>query len=466
MNNSSSINMTLHILTSGWILRVFILFLWLIALVARFFVDEDNIIVVGLVIVFANLLLYLTASNRLILLTRSSMSSVLPHYWGNIKKALFIMLLVSFIPATIMLPYFTLWLALLSLSMLLAIIFVAMIYQPKLYYAFLVLFFMPYLTKVLVGDIPFIYFEHIDFYLLLAWISPVIALYAYQLLNKLETFKGDAKHQERILELMNLNMRQMLTAQNEVSFKSRNKVMQWLINSNYDSKRLLIKASRKMSNLQLISTACQSITSIGKYTYIFWAGVVVLFLLLLHFGSSDYQYFFIPFSIMFPAMMVGSGTLVLFQAINNKKTLLKRLSIMPCFVNKHSFTMAFLSYIITYQLKLYTFVLVIIALLVNALEHVSWAMYLNLFLATSLLCFFNISLMLLSWSGRRAYGGVFIWLMLIAFIICVVFVMVVSSDASIALIESNIFGCFLLVCTTLFSLSLYRSYQRLPYFSE
>jgi hypothetical protein len=72
--------MIYRILSVGWSLRIFVVLLWLVAMLERCLLPLDDISVFATIIIFANAFLYLTVSKRLVaLLSHSSMSKLLPQ---------------------------------------------------------------------------------------------------------------------------------------------------------------------------------------------------------------------------------------------------------------------------------------------------------------------------------------------------------------------------------------------------
>lgn len=443
--------MIFSILTKGWILRIFIVLLWLIALLGRVF-TEEKFDFIAVFIGFANCFLYLTVSTRLVLLTHSPMAAILPDYFEQLKKSLVIVFLVSLIPTLILMPNVIMWLSLLSILITMTVVFVAITYQPKFYLAFLLLMFMPYSVE----KFPTLFTE-VNFPLLFALSLPFTAWWAYRLLNNLESYKGNAEHIQKFIALTSLNFKNAVTSQDDIPLKSRNRFAQWLINNNFAHFRTFIRSKKNMSNIQLVTVACQNVGSIGRSTYLFWGAAVVFFSLVGHYLGEEYQGFFIPMTIIFPAIMIGVGTLNLFQVINNKKSLLKRLSIMPCFHEKHSFSLAFITYVISNQIKLYTFISLVIAILTYAFHHLTLSMYINVLSVSLTLCIFNLTLMLWSWSSKHYLDNQVTWLMIIIFVVLTVF-LIVTTNNNIVIWNNSTFIISVLLCIGLFGISFYRSY--------
>lgn len=440
-------------LIKGWVLPILIVLLWLLAILASYVVEEDNLTLIIFFIVSANCFLYLSVANRLMLLVHSSMSVILPDYFTQLKKSLMIILLVSFIPTLILIPNFMVWFAVLSVLIFMAVLFIAMSYQPKFYLVFAISVFMP----LLADNFPS-FFAELNFQLLLAWSLPAIAGGAYHLLNNLDHYKGKAAHVKKVMALTNSSYKSTVASQEEVPLKSRNRFMQWLINSNFDHYLTLIRSTKTMSNTQRLSIVCHSVSSIGRTTYLCWGVGVILFSLLASYFEQEKQEIFVVMMLIFPASLILGGTVNSFIVINNKKSLLKRLSILPCFNKKHSFSLAFITYIITNQLKLYVFILLVVAMLAYTFHHLTLSMYMNILFVSLTLYLLNLTLLFWTWSSKLQFDNLVIWLIITTFIACMA--LLIGADINHLLVwKSTIFNAFALICLSLFSVSLYRSYH-------
>lgn len=451
--------MIFKILTKGWLLRSFIVSLWLIALIFRCFELDDKILLIPLFIGAANGFLYLTVALRLTMLTHSSMSRVLPNYFSQLKKSLLIILGMSLIPALMLLPNIALFLSLLSVLIIMAMFLVTITYQSKLYFMILPLCFMPILLE---GNLHYLSFlSDIAFSLILASLLPIIAWWSYRLLSRLETYKGDVKQRERIIALMGLNTKATVASLEKVPLKSQNKLVQWVVNNNFEYYRRLIRSEKSMTNTQQLALACQGNSTVGRTTYLLWGVIALLFSWGGRYLENEYQDIIVVIVIMFPAIIFGLGTIGFFQVINSKKSLLKRLSIMPCFNDKQHFSWTFITYVLSEQLKLYLFVSLIVAMFTYSFEYLTVTMYMNVLLIVLILCLFKLTLMFLAWSSKHPNYSVVIWLMIIALIGAYISLIVVA-DNNILLWLNTTFIALILIVIGLFSMSLYRGYRQIP----
>ena len=458
MSDFKQLTINIDILTRGWFIRVFIILLWLLVFTMPFFIESIDYFFIALFVGFSNAFLYLMVSGRIPLLAHYSMNTLLPNYFSRLKSALLVILLVSFLPTLALLPHFSLWLSLISICLIMAVLFVAMTYHQKFYWLFVGVILTP------------VSFEQLSLFIstdsviaVLPFLMPILAIWSYYLLSKLETFKGDQKHIARMIALTSLSVKKSIASQDNIPLKSRHRAWQWLINSNFDYYRKLLKQNKPLKNSKLIEISCQSMATIGPYTYLFWTVSVLLFVLIGSLIPPSAQHFLIPMMLAFPAMMIGAGTIGLFQIINNKKSLLQRIAILPNFNSQQMFAKAFLTYIVRNQVQLYIFISLVTAVLAITFHHISLVMVINELLVGSVLCVSNLTIMLWSWSVKKNNENSCVWLMVLLFIGFIVFLFVVASDETILLYQSTIFMNLLGASFILFLISLYRSYQRIPH---
>lgn len=447
MTGFQQIKTTLNILTRGWFVRVFIVLLWLISIMASFFLKAEPHII-AILIVFSNAFLYLQIASRIQMLAHSTNSKILPHYFTLLKKSLAALLMVSLLPALVLLPHYSLFLMLISGCLFMSILIVAMTYQAKFYWAFIFLIVTP-----LSLDKEVTHWLMVNLTPLLIVVLPVLLWLTYYLLTRLDTFKGDEKHIARVIALTTVNMKKSFVSQDDIPLKSRNRAWQWLIKNNFEQYRQLINRPTRMTTNQLIETSCQSVASIGRYTYLFWMLLAILFALAGSQFSDSIQGFFIPVMISFPAVIVGTGSIGIFQIINNKKSLLTRLAILPIFHSKQTFNSTFITFIIMSQTKFYGVIYLIIALLVSSsFEHLSASVYINMVLAGVMFCTFNLVIMLWNWSSQHPQENLGLWLMVVLFICYMVFFVIILQDQQIKLWQNSIFVSLLFISASLFML--------------
>ncbi len=459
MSHFNQISTNINILTKGWFVRSFILLLWLIATVSSFLLDESKLHIALLLIGFSNAFMYMLVAGRLPLLAHYSLNKVLPRYFSNLKQSLAVIFLVSLIPTLILLPHFSQWLVLITICLAMAILFTAMTYQPKFYWIFIVLMFMPFSLQQLSIPLPD---NKVDLQGIAPYFAPLFAWWAYYLLNKLETFQGDKKHIARVVAMTSLNMNRSIVSADNIPLKSRNRAWQWLIKSNFQYYRELIKNNMSLSNGKLIEIACQSSASVGRFTYSFWTLAVVCFVIIGSLFSEQKQNFLIPTMIMFPIMILGAGTLIFFQVVNNKKSLLQRLAILPAFHGKQGFAKCFLMFVITNQLKLYSFFSLVVMLFAYTFHSITMATYFNIVLSSIILCILSLVIMLWSWSSKDGQENVSLWLMLILFISFMVFLFIVIAEEGIALYQSSGFLTFFSLSFLLLVIAVYQSLRHIP----
>jgi hypothetical protein len=434
MSTFSEKNILISILTRGWIARSFILLLWFAAIILSFIVDSENLKALVILLASTNGVLYLQLSSRLQSLVGSNMAKVLPSYFEQVKKSLLIILCVSFIPTLVLLPDLTQWLSLLSVLILIAVCAMALSYHPKYYWLLAVFFVTPISIDTLKEPL-----EPINFKLILSCLLPFIAWFAYALLKKLEHYKGNKTHIERMKSLSSLSPQKLVLTQESMPYTSRHKLWQWFINQNFSHYRESLK-QKVLPNAKLIEIACQDLDTIGRFTYIVWFCMNILLILIAELMMAlDYinMGVFYIISIVAPAAMLFGGTLTTFNGINLKRSLLNRLAIMPCFNEKDSFSRAFITFIVLNQIKLYVFILAMIAVLAFAFGHINMNMYLNIVILACVVFTTNLLIMFITWHAKKSFETLAIWLMGAAFIIGPIFLLYMYKNEVVLLFANS-----------------------------
>ncbi|PCH93793.1 MAG: hypothetical protein COB83_13125 [Gammaproteobacteria bacterium] len=298
--------------------------------------------------------------------------------------------------------------------------------------------------------------SELNFSVLLAYLLPLLAGLTYALLNKLETFTGDEKYRAKMVQLTGLSAKKSLAVQENMPPSSQHKFWQWLLKSNVSYYQKSIR-TRNISNHDLIAITFQSVSSIGRYTYFLWLLGFIVFIVIGSNFSLVSQSFFVQLMVMLPAMIITAGTITIFLVVNNKKSLLKRLTITPRFSEKKALYQAFLIFIIGNQTKLYLFVFAIVALLTYTFNYLSMLMYLNVILVGVVLCLFNITIMLWQWRGKYLMENLSVSVMIFSLISAIVFLKMISSDGKVLLWQSVSFISVSIIVLTFFLVNIYRS---------
>jgi len=451
------------ILLHGWLVKVFIVLLWVIAIGVRITMHDDtreNLLFT--LIAFSNFLLYLMVAMRLPLLTHSKMAVLLPGFSQKLKQILLVIFGVSLLPTLLVLPDVVTWLAFISISILATLVFVAMIYQP-IYQIFIWLFILMPLPMAMFD----ISLNKEKLFYTLAWLLPLICWLAYALLNKLVNYRGNQHHVSKMIAIMNVSMGKTLAVQESIPFSDRTMLAQWWADSHFNYYRKLISAatntSKELPNRKLIEICCQSANSFGANAYVIWSlGIALLCVLGLVIDES-YHHFFTPMVTLIPAMIIGTGSITLFQIIQGKKSYLARIAILPRFKQHNSFARAFLGYVFSNQVILYCFIAVLLAVTARVFGHLNITVYINSILILFVYCCISISIMLFAWRTAEDYGNSVVWLMIVGFIGTIVFVTHMASSEMSLLILNGIFQILLLVSLLLM---IFSCYQYLQYFSK
>jgi hypothetical protein len=159
--------------------------------------------------------------------------------------------------------------------------------------------------------------------------------------------------------------------------------------------------------------------------------------------DESYHHFFTPMVTLIPAMIIGTGSITLFQIIQCKKSYLARLAILPRFKQHNSFARAFLAYVFSNQAILYCFIALLLAVTANIFGHMNITIYMNLLLILVVYCFVSTSMMLFTWGATQDFGNIVVWSMIIGFISTIVFTTHMASSGMSLLIFSGVFQALL-----------------------
>jgi hypothetical protein len=424
--------------------------------------DETREDLLFSLIAISNFLLYLMVAMRLPLLTHSNMAVLLPNFPQKLKQVLLVIFVISLLPTLLVLPDVVTWLAFISISILATLVFVAMIYKP-IYQIFLWLFILMPLPMALLD----ISLNKEKLFIALAWLLPLISWFAYMLLNKLAYYRGNQHHVSKMIALTNASIGKTLAVQESIPFTERTKLAQWWANSHFNYYRKLIMVATntpsKLSNRKLIEISCQSANSFGANAYLIWTVGITLLCLIGLVIDEEYHRFFTPMVTLIPAMIIGTGSITLFQIIQCKKSYLARLAILPRFKRHNSFASAFLAYVFSNQAVLYFFIAILLGITAKVFGHINITVYMNLVLILLVHCLVSISIMLFTWRKVEDHSNPIVWLMIIGFISTIVFTTHMASSGMSLLILNGLFQA-LLVSSVL--LIIFSSFRYLNYFSK
>jgi len=456
--------MIISTLLSGWIHRSFLILFVVIAIGVRFVMyAEPRLHLLYTLIAFISFIMYLMVATRLPLLTHNSMATLLPNYQQKLKHALIIVWIVGLLPSLLVLPDIIIGLGFVSVLILMAIVLVAMIYRPIFQIFFWILFFAPlgfdYFTPNLSGRTIMIAF---------AWCLPLVLVFANYCLNKLIQYRGNTAHVGRLIAMMNVSMEKTLAVHETVPLHERTKFSQWWSNTNFDYYRQLLNKNeerkepqKELSNKQLIAICCQGVNSFGRSAYLLWACAIGLICLLGLIVDESYHRFFTTLMTVIPVMIIGTGTIAVFQIIQNKKGYLARVAAMPRFTSPNSFAKSFISYVILNQATLYAFISILVGVMAFIFHHITLNTYINLLLVLILFCLINLSMMFLTWAARQDHSSKVIWLMIIGLISLLVFAMLLRENENIELAFSMffVFSCSLIIGLFSYSIIRYSKYR-------
>lgn len=135
----------LHTLTKGWFIRGFYLLVLVPVLYVRFTVGLVNVdnkqvaFVYALALLAVNALCYVKISWQVVALTKQSLAAIIPYYHQKIKRALYQLILVSLLPALLLLPNIQLFFSLISVQLMLICLIVLCYLFPTIYGLVLIL---------------------------------------------------------------------------------------------------------------------------------------------------------------------------------------------------------------------------------------------------------------------------------------------------------------------------------------
>lgn len=456
--------MMTKILLHGWVQRSFIIFFTLIAIGVKVSMQEDSRL--GLLyslVVFISFFIFWIVATRLPQFTHNSMSKLLPNYQQRLKRSIIFVWFISLLPSVLVLPDVEIWLGFISVLVLLAIIFVAMIYKPMFQIFFWALFFAPLGLNYIAPEV-----SGRSIMIVYAWLLPLVLFFANFCLNKLVQYRGNAKHVNRFIAMTNVSMEKTLAVQENVPLHERTRLSQWWSNTHFDHYRqVLNKASenqsknKKLSSNKLIAICCQGANSFGLNAYVFWACAIgILCLIGLYIDESYHQYFTVLLTAL-PVMIIGTGTIAVFQIIQNKKSYLARLAITPRFSNPHSFAKSLITYVIINQVMLYGFISILVGAMALVFHHISLNAYINLCLVLLSFCLINLSIMFLAWTAKQDHSNKIVWLMIIGLISLLVFAILLKENENIELAFSLffVFACSLIIGLFSYSINRYSKYK-------
>ena len=213
--------MILNLLTKGWGVRLCIVMICFLLIISRYLIyrdgneSGDRFFALSVFIGFGSVIFYFAISRRLMLLTQNDMSKVIPNYFRKLKKALLVLLGISFIPTFLMLPNIIAWLGLITIMLMLAITLVTIAFQPKLSLVMLFLWaYSPWYWLTKVFDMP-----NIESSLLKVYMLPLVAMGTYWLLSRLEYFKGDTRNAYKTKMMFSAQRSSMLTPTHKLPLK-------------------------------------------------------------------------------------------------------------------------------------------------------------------------------------------------------------------------------------------------------
>jgi hypothetical protein len=444
--------MMISTLLHGWVQRAFVVLFTLTAIGVRVSLhDEARLHLLYSLVAFLSFFVFLMVATRLPLLTHSSMAMLLPSYQQKLKHSLIVVWIAALLPVLLVLPDIALGLGFASVLILMAIVFVAMIYKPIFQVFFWILFFAPLGFDFFAPDL-----SGRSVMIACAWALPLVLVFADFCLNKLVQYRGNTKHVNRLISLMNVSMEKTLAVQESVPLHQRTRLSQWWSNTHFDHYRKLLNQhydkktqQSKLSNNQLIAICCQGVNSFGLNAYLLWASAIGTLCLVGLTIDESYHHYFTVLMTAIPIMIIGTGTIAVFQIIQNKKSYLARVASMPRFTTPNSFTHGFISYVLLNQATLYIFISLLVGAMALVFHHINLTTYINLLLVLVLYCLVNLSMMFLGWAAKQDHSNKIVWLMIIGLISLLVFAILLKENENIELASSMV---FIFICSLIISL--------------
>ncbi len=425
--------MILKILTHGWLDRFFVLLFWLGGFSGQFWLDDPQkaFLMSVITIITANFILYFRVSMRLVLLTNADFRSVLPNYYRLLKRSLVTLLVVSLLPALTLISQPMVMLSVMSLLLILAVLLVALTYQPKLYFLVIALLLMPVSIEEIAiqwGDL----LINVGSFSL-----PLIALLSYVLIQHIERFKSNRKYIERMLLVSSGSSSMDLVSIEETNYNAQPAWRRWLSNSHFDYYRSMLRSDKAMNKLQLIEVACQGLSSLHRYSYFVAIAVALIIALVSKALFPSFEQISLIMALLSIALIV-LGNIAPFQIISKRRAQLKQLASLPLFAKEKSFSTSFISYLFKQQLKLYGTVILANLLLMGVQQQISSVVIINMLLVCVFFMATSMLIMLSAWRSQTNHDNSAIAGFLGIFVVMSITVMI-GVENNLALWTSQLF---------------------------
>jgi len=430
----------IHVLTKGWLFRLFCSFLFLIAIGLTLFLEapeQKHIFGIASLLLFANFYLLGTIGYRVALLSQQRTAQVVPDYYLKLKNSVKQIVSFSLMATLILLPDLFVVLSLMTWTLAVFIFLASTYLQPKIWFLVSALWFMCILNSFewSIEQVNSYFFQAPAYFL------PVLALLSHLLIARLDKFKMSEAVRARFTAYSGLTMASSFNCFEKIPEKSRPKFQQWMVDTNFSKFRQQLQTDKSMSKTSLVNIASSGITQFGKSSYIGWSIAIALFGIyqqMFPLSVKAMDNFYMIFFAMFSVSIVAMGSMMTFFSFNERKSYLARLRLMPLFSNEQDFTRSILKVFFINQGKLLTFTLmsslaILLMVWPNPLE-----LFANIFVINIVsFCFFS-ALVLFGWHTKMQIKPVVMVIMMLFFILLIP-TAIISYDQHISLLSNKTF---------------------------
>jgi len=328
----------IHVLTKGWILKIFYLLTISLGIISSFMLKDNTSASVALFI-GGNFYLYLTLAYRILILSQNDFSRTLPNYFGKLKRSLLVVILFSLLPSLILFPDYQLMSTVITWHLVLLITLVLSCFQPKIWFVLAALLIAPAFIADSITSFS------LDFLSYFNYSFPLLMVIVLLFLSRLEQIRLTEKAKEQYLRLADQAMLGSFIDSEKKALKSSSKIQQWFNKSNLAIYKAMLMENKPLKRHQLVEIACVGPSSIGRANLLSYTGIILLFCFIASYFSFSLEALessYLLFVGMLTSGMVGISSLTFLYTIRGRKNYLARLRMLPLFSDEKQFNHAML----------------------------------------------------------------------------------------------------------------------------
>jgi len=439
----------IHVLTKGWLLRVFYLLTIGLGIAVSFTIkDKTNVSIACFI--GGNFYLYLTLAYRILILSQNDFARTIPTYFDKLKRSLLVIILLSLLPSLILFPDHQLISSVIAWQCLLLITIVLGCFQPKAWFVLAALFVAP----AFVAD-SIIKFS-VDFLSYLNYSFPLLMAIVLVFLSRLERIRLSDKVKEQYLSFADQAMLGSFSDAEKKALKSPGKIQQWFNKNNLGVYKTMLKDNKPLKRHQLVEISCVGPSTIGRANWLTHISVIVLFCFMatyFSFSLETLERSYLMFVGVITGGFVGISSIAFLYTIIKRKNYLARLRMSPLFNDEKQFNQALLLTLFKSQITALLLALVntLIVFIVVIPEHGN--VFSNTIAVNALLFFLGSGLILLNFQTRWIHEYAVFFIVSIATFASVI-VIDMSLNNQYELINSPFFVMTLLFSVALFTIGL------------